>query len=264
MNVIALSSADLAIATSLVLIAGAISFAMRLGVTQRLAIAALRTVVQLALLGLVLEWVFDLRRWYLVLAVLASMILNAGIAAVRRTEHRFAGIWQSGLIAVTTSSVLTTFVVVELVIRVDPWYEPRYVIPILGMVLGNTLTGISLSFDRLMNDLDDKRDQVEGWLALGATHWEACRPFVRTAISTGLIPILNSMTVVGIVSLPGMMTGQILAGSPPGQAVKYQIVVMFMIASSSSIGAYLAAMLGFRRLVTSRHQLAHHRLRRIE
>ena len=263
MTIIELSYGDLAIATALIAMAGLASLVLRLGVTNRLLIASVRTVVQLALLGLVLEWVFDQRRWFVVVAVLASMIVNAGVAAIRRTDRRFAGVWASSLIAVTVSSVVTTFVVVELVVQVRPWYEPRYVIPLLGMVLGNTLTGLSLSLDRLMADLDDKRSQVEGWLALGATAWEACRPHIREAVRTGLIPIINSMTIVGIVSLPGMMTGQILAGGAPMDAVKYQIVVMFMIASATGLGATLAALLAFRRLVTKRHQLASHRLRRV-
>ena len=264
MNAIAISGEGLLIAGGFVVLAGLVSFALRLGVESRLWIAAVRTVVQLGLLGLVLRWVFEQRQWYLVSVVLLSMIINAGIAAVRRTERRFAGIWSSGIIAVTISSVLTAFIVLTLVIRVRPWYEPRYAIPLLGMVLGNTLTGLSLCLDRIMSDLDEKRDQVEGWLALGATRWEACRPFVSDAIRTGMIPIVNSMSVVGIVSLPGMMTGQILAGAAPEDAVRYQIVVMFMIAGATSLGALLAGTLAFRRLVTTDHQLAHHRLRKLQ
>jgi putative ABC transport system permease protein len=263
MNAIAISYQGLLVSGGFIVVAGLVSFALRLGVESRLWIASVRTVVQLGLLGLVLKWVFEQREWYLVTAVLASMVINAGIAAVRRTERRFAGIWASGLVAVTMSSVLTAFVVLALVVQVRPWYEPRYAIPLLGMVLGNTLTGLSLCLDRVMADLDEKRDQVEGWLALGATRWEACRPFVGDAVRTGMIPIVNSMSVVGIVSLPGMMTGQILAGAAPQDAVRYQIVVMFMIAGATSLGALLAGMLAFRRLVTADHQLAHHRLRKL-
>ncbi len=263
MNAVEISNEGLVIAAGFVVLAGMVSFALRLQVARRLWVAAIRTVVQLGLLGLVLKWVFEQREWYLVTAVLASMVINAGIAAVRRTERRFAGIWSSGIIAVTLSSVLTATVVLTAVIQIDPWYEPRYAIPIVGMVLGNTLTGLSLCLDRVMSDLDEKRDQVEGWLALGATHWEACRPFVSDAVRTGMIPIVNAMSVVGIVSLPGMMTGQILAGAAPQDAVRYQIVVMFMIAGATSLGALLAGLLSFRRLVTPDHQLDHHRLRKL-
>ena len=263
MSAIELSYVDVALATTLVLVAGAISLALRLAVANRLAVAAVRTVVQLALLGLVLEWVFSQDRWYVVVALMASMVINASVAAVRRTEHRYPGIWMAGLLSVTTSSVATTLVVLGLIIRVEPIYEARYAIPLLGMVLGNTLNGLSLGLDRLMSDIDQKRVEIETWLSLGATAWEACRTMVQNAVRTGMIPIINSMTVVGIVSLPGMMTGQILGGESPENAVKYQIVVMFMIAASTAMSAMAISLLTFRRLVTTRHQLAVYRLRKL-
>ena len=252
---------DLAISAGLVAIAGLVSLVLRLGVTSRLAVAAARTVVQLSLVGLVLQWVFGLDQWWLVLIVLASMVVNAGIAAVRRTDRRFKGVWTTALVAVSVSGVLVTFTVTEAVIGIHPWYEPRYLIPLMGMVLGNALNGLSLCLDRVMADPDRRRDEVETALSLGATAWEASRPIVAEAVRTGMIPILNSMTVAGIVSLPGMMTGQILAGAPPLEAVRYQIVVMFMIAAAASLGALIAALLAFRRLTTRRHQLAAHLLR---
>ena len=162
-------------------------------------------------------------------AVVLSMLVNAGIAGVRRTERRFDGIWSRSLLAITLSSSLTTFVVLRWSMGLEAWYQPRYLIPILGMVLGNALTGISLGLDRLMSDLEDKAPHIEADLAHGATRWEACRPVVRDACRTGLVPILNSMSVVGIVSLPGMMTGQILAGISPLIAVRYQIMIMSVV-----------------------------------
>lgn len=259
-----ISLANLAIASSLLFLVGLLSLSLRLQLGNRLAIAAIRTVLQLGFLGLVLKWVFEAREWWIVLALIASMIVNASIAAVRRTGRRYKGVWFSGLSAVTISTVFTTFIVISFVVPVRPWYEPRYLIPLVGMILGNALTGLSLCLDRLMTDLDQKRNEVECWLSLGATAWEACRPHVREAIRTGMIPILNSMTVVGIVSIPGMMTGQILAGEAPEQAIRYQIVVMFMIAGATSLSAVLITLLSFRRLVTNRHQLASHRIRELE
>ena len=250
-----LGALDLAVASGLVFLAGLISFLMRLGVTRSLAIAAVRTVVQLLLLGLVLEWVFSLDRPLVVLAVIASMLINAGLAAVRNAPGTFPGVRFVGLAAVTVSGVLVTVVVTEVVIGVEPWYAPRYLIPLMGMVLGNSLTGISLALGRMMQDLRARRDEVEGWLALGATVWEATQPIVADAVRTGMVPIINAMTVAGIVSLPGMMTGQILAGQPPFHAVMYQVVVMFMVAAGATTGSLVSAYLCFRRLSTSRHQL---------
>jgi len=252
---ITLSLWDLATAATLLVVVGLLSLALQLGLGRRLLVASVRTVTQLLLVGLVLDWVFSRERWWLVTALLASMVLNAGFSAVQRTEHRFRGIWLTAVLAVTVSGIVATFVVTEVVIGVDPWYAPRYTIPLLGMVLGNTLTGISLCLDRAMGDLKNRRDEVEGMLALGATIWEATRPVIAGAVKAGMIPILNSMSVVGIVSLPGMMTGQILAGARPIDAVKYQIVVMFMIAGATAIGTVLSGLLTFRFLTTTHHQL---------
>jgi putative ABC transport system permease protein len=146
-------------------------------------------------------------------------------------------------------------------IGVKPWYSPQYAIPLLGMILGNTLNGISLGLDRLGSALAAQRPQVEAMLALGATRWEAARAPVREAVRTGLIPMLNSMMVVGIVSLPGMMTGQILAGSSPIEAVKYQIVIMFLIASGTALGTVSVVLLSYRRLFNASHQFLYHLVR---
>ena len=128
------------------------------------------------------------------------------------------------------------------------------------MLLGNALTGISLGLDRLLTRLSDARSVIEAQLALGATRWEASREALRDAIRTGMTPIMNTMLVVGIVSLPGMMTGQILAGAKPADAVKYQILVLFMIAATTALGTLGAVLFGFKRLFNDRHQLLYQRI----
>jgi putative ABC transport system permease protein len=253
-----LSFWQVAIATSLILVSCAISLALQLGLGQRLLVASIRTVVQLLLVGLILEWVFTLDRWYVVLSIIALMTITAGISSVRRTEHRYKGIWADSVISMWTSSWLVGAVAMMAVIQVQqrghPWYDPQYSIPLLGMILGNTLNGISLGLDRFGDELATKREQVETLLALGATRWEAARASIQTAVRTGMIPTLNTMMVVGIVSLPGMMTGQIIAGMAPTQAVLYQIVIMFLIAAGTSIGTVSVVLLGYFRLFNAQHQ----------
>jgi putative ABC transport system permease protein len=122
------------------------------------------------------------------------------------------------------------------------------------MVLGNTLKGISVGLNTFTEALVNRRDQVESLLALGATRWEAARAPVQHAVRTGMIPIINSMMVVGIVSLPGMMTGQLVSGMAPIQAVKYQIVIMFLIASATALGTVGVVTLSFLRLFNGNHQ----------
>jgi putative ABC transport system permease protein len=141
------------------------------------------------------------------------------------------------------------------IVRVEPWYDPQYLIPLLGMVLGNTLNGISLGLDRFMEGLNSQRDQVETLLAMGATRWEAAHRQVREALRVGMIPTINSMSVMGLVSLPGMMTGQILAGANPIDAVRYQIVIMFMIAAGTALGIFGVVLLAYKRLLSPEHQL---------
>jgi putative ABC transport system permease protein len=146
------------------------------------------------------------------------------------------------------------------IVQADPWYLPQYAIPFLGMILGNTLTGISLGLDRFGEALTTGRDAVEMRLTLGATRWEAALPAIREAVRTGMIPILNSMTVAGLVSLPGMMTGQLLSGVDPVEAVKYQIVIMFVIASATALGTVGVVLLSYRRLFNRHHQFLFQRI----
>jgi putative ABC transport system permease protein len=257
---IALSFWQVALATALILISGVISLVLQLGLERRLLVASIRTVVQLLLIGLVLEYIFQLERLMLVLSLLLAMTLIAGVAAVRRTARRYPGVWLDSIVSMWASSWLVTGVALVAIVQVRPWYQPQYAIPLLGMILGNTLNGISLGLDRLGEELDASRDQVDMLLALGASRWEAARGPIQQAIRTGMIPIINSMLVVGLVSLPGMMTGQLLAGVKPVQAVLYQIVIMFLIAAGTSLGTFGVVLLGYRRLFSREHQFLAGRL----
>ena len=255
-----LSYWQVGLAGLLILVNGGISLALRLDLQRRLWAAAVRMSVQLLLIGLVLHWIFALSRWYLVVALMLAMTLIAGIAAVRRSELRYPGIWLSSVISVWASSWIVTSMGLFAIVQVEPWYRPQYAIPLLGMILGNTLNGIALGLDRFGSELDTRRDQVEVLLALGATRWEAARLPIREAVRTGMIPILNAMAVAGLVSLPGMMTGQLLAGVEPVQAVKYQIVILFLIASGTALGTVGVVLLSYLRLLSPHHQLLHHLL----
>ncbi len=249
-----LSYYQVGFAALLILINGSISALLGLGLGRQLFLAAACTVVQLLLVGLVLEWVFKVDRWYVVLGLMLVMTLIAGSAAIRRVSFRYPGILLSSLVSVWASSWFVTSIALFVIVPVRPWYTPQYAVPLLGMILGNTLSGISLGLDRLGGELTSKRAQVETLLALGGTRWEAARGPVQQAVRTAMIPLINSMMVVGIVSLPGMMTGQILAGSSPLGAVKYQIVIMFLIASGTALGAVSVVLLSYRRLFNAEHQ----------
>ncbi len=147
---------------------------LKLDLEHRLAIAAVCTIVQLLLIGFVLEWVFRVNRWYVVVVMMSIMTLVAGIAAIQRTTIRFPGVWARSIAATWISSWLVAVLALGVIVRVRPWYTPQYAIPLLGMILGNTLNGVSLGLDRLGSELTSKRDQVEALLTLGATPLGGC------------------------------------------------------------------------------------------
>ncbi|MEQ8786431.1 MAG: iron export ABC transporter permease subunit FetB [Pirellulaceae bacterium] len=252
---------QVALAAMLIVVNGVISIILRLKLERSLALASVRTIGQLLLVGLVLEWIFQQDRWYAVLAMAAMMTLIAGATAAGRSQRRYPGIWLNTIVSVWASAWLVTALALLAVFHgIDKWYQPQYSIPLLGMVLGNTLNGITLGLNTFTESLATRREQVEMRFTLGATRWEAARPPLQHAVRTGMIPIINSMMVVGVVSLPGMMTGQLLSGTSPLEAVKYQIVIMFLIASATALGTVGAVLLSFRRLFNADHQFRYEQI----
>lgn len=255
-----ITTIDLAIAASLILVNVAISLALRLGLEMRWLIAGLRTIVQLVLIGYILEWVFNLRHWAIVLLILTIMTLIAGRVSSRRSPLTYPGMGIDGLLSVWGSAWVTTAFALLVVMRVHPWLDPKYAIPLLGIVLGNVLSGVALGIERVTEELQTRRDQIEMLLALGATRWEAFRMPAQQAVHAGMIPVINSLTVVGIVNLPGVMTGQVLAGQSPEQAIRYQIIIMFLISAASGLGTVCAVLLAYRRLFSPDHRFCYWRL----
>jgi putative ABC transport system permease protein len=158
------------------------------------------------------------------------------------------------------ASVVVTVFALLTALQPTPWYDPRYAIPLLGMILGNCMTGVGLGLSTLTMNLAARRPGVEAQLMLGATRQVATAPVMREALRSALMPIINSMAATGVVSLPGMMTGQILGGVPPAEAVKYQILVMFLIAGGTGLGAVTTVLGGVYRLTDARHRLRLDRL----
>ena len=179
-----------------------------------------RMLAQLLLIGYVLAWIFGAESGLLILLVLAIMLSASGWIAVGTVkEHRKALLWSS-LAAITLGGGLTLALITQLVLQLDPWYLPRYMIPLAGMVFANARTAVSLAAERLFAELQHERN------------WERAR---LTAYQAAMIPVINSLFAVGLVSLPGMMTGQILSGVSPLIAARYQIMVMCMIFASAGI-----------------------------
>jgi putative ABC transport system permease protein len=262
MNIISLGPIELALASILVISLAVISTLQQLGLAKRLLIAAARTAIQLTLVGFILKTLFATSDLFWIAIVAFVMLSIAGREVMSRQERRFSGIWGYGIgtTSMFLSSFIITLVALNFIITPTPWYTPQYAIPMLGMMLGNTMNSISLGLDKLTHEAWREKGTIEARLLMGHSWQEAILPFRKAALRTSLIPIINSMAAAGLVSLPGMMTGQILAGNPPQTAVKYQILIMFMITAGAGFGAMLATWLGAKRLFDERHRLRLDRL----
>lgn len=249
-GVVPIGWVELALASLFIVATGAVTVALHLGVAKDLAIASLRTYLQLLALGFVLRWVFASDTPLLVLAILGVMLVAATRIVLKRSPDAPRGLFASTLVSLAVTGLAITFAVTGLVVRVDPWWHARYVIPIGGMVIGNSMSGIALALERVFADMDSRSDEILALTALGATPWEAARPSVRTALRAGLIPGINTLAAVGIVFIPGMMAGQVLAGTDPLVAAPYQIVVMLMVATADVLGSVVAVLLSYRRRFT--------------
>ena len=218
-SVITLSLGQLSIAfiPAVIAVAVLVKWSMGLGNTMY---ALGRMLVQLMLIGYVLAWIFGADNGWLISLVLIIMLVASGWIALRTVpEHRWA-LLSASLIGITVGGGFTLAVITQAVLQLEPWYLPRYMVPLAGMVFANAMTSVSLAGERLYAELEH------------GTSWEAAR---LTAYQAAMIPVLNALFAVGLVSLPGMMTGQILSGVSPLIAARYQIMVMCMIFASAGI-----------------------------
>ncbi len=262
MNVISLGTIELSFAAFLVLLLALITLRLQLGLGQKIIFSALRMIIQLLLIGLVLRFLFAYVNIWLIIGMACIMLCIAGREVRARQKRKMKGFfgYGVGVGSMFISSFSVTALALVIVIQVEPWYTPQYAIPLLGMLLGNTMTGISLAADRLTSEVYEKRVIIEQRLCLGET-WKIASSDIRSdCMRTGMVPIINSMAAAGVVSLPGMMTGQILGGTPPVEAVKYQILIMLLIAAGTGFGVICAIWLMCRHLFDNRHRLCLERL----
>lgn len=264
-NLISLTAVDLFLAALLVVALAGLSARLKLGLSMQLIVAALRTTAQLLIIGLILKTVFTEARLSWVVLITLVMLGVASWEILARQKRKLKGIWGFSVSALSlfVSSFLITIVALVLIVKVDPWYTPQYAIPLLGMLLGNTMNGIALGMDRLIQTAWQQRFVIEQRLMLGERAVDAIRDIRHDSVRAGMIPIINAMAAAGIVSLPGMMTGQILAGSDPIEAVKYQILVMFLITAGTGFGVIAVLHLISNRLFDERQRLKFERLLKV-
>jgi len=254
-NYIALSYSDLLIALILILIPIVISLQRGLGLEKDLFIGTIRTFVQLMIIGYVLKYIFGYKKWYFVLLMLFLMALVAGYNAVKRQKVKVPGLFPLVTLSIFAGAAAAMATLIGLILRVRPWYEPQYLIPISGMMLGNAMNAASLAVDRIISDTRSRRWEIEAALALGASPVTAIQPVLKDAARAAMMPTINAMMVVGIVQLPGMMTGQIIGGVAPEQSVRYQIIIMYMLTTSVTIACMSILYLVYRKIFTKQEQL---------
>lgn len=246
---------QLGLASGLVLVAMGVSSWQRLGLTRGFAVGAVRAVVQLVAVGYILVYLFAADRWWLVLLALLVMLAAAAKTSTDRVKAPRRVILPIAGIAMLIGSGLTLAYVDLLIVRPAQWYDPRYLIPIFGMIIGNAMNGAALAAERLKSEVDARRGEIEAYLALGATPAQASGEAVRRSLTAALIPSVNGLIVVGLVTLPGMMTGQILAGSSPLLAVRYQIVVAFMLTGAVAVTSAVVVLWYRKSFFTAAQQL---------
>lgn len=241
---------------------GVLSITLGLGLHRAMLVATGRMVVQLLLIGVVLRTVFQSGSAAVTLAMLVVMTLVAIREAASRPKHRLARFGNQAVagVAVGAATALAALLALTTALRPDPWWNPRYAIPVTGIVLGSAFGAASLALDGVLGGAATARAAIEARLALGHSFAAATRPLVADAIRRGLMPVLNQMAAAGLITLPGTMTGQILAGLDPIEAVKYQILLMLLLAGASALAAIITGRLAARRLTDDRQRLRLDRL----
>ena len=253
---------DLAIAAALLVAEAAASLVLGLGLARTALVSAARMAVQLLLVGLLLRWVFRLASPALTAALVLLMLLVAAREIAARPKQRFqgGGSYLVSAVAAAAGTGAAALVIAFTSLRPSPALDPRAAIPLAGILLGAALNAGSLALDSTLAGAVAGRPAIEARLALGHAWRDATRDLLRDATRRGIVPALNQMVAAGIITLPGIMTGQILAGADPEAAVRWQIVLLLLLAGTSGLTAFAAAALALRRLTDGRERLRLDRL----
>lgn len=250
MNV-SVDNLSLALVFGLVLVALGISQKEKLGLTKDIVMAVVRTILQLIFVGYVLKFIFQASNVFLSLMMILIILFNASVQANKRNPNSKKSLLHPFLALLTSTGLTLTILVLSGAIK----FTPSQVIPISGMLASNAMTAIGLSYRAMYKSFTDNRQQVLEKLSLGASVKLASQEILREAIKTGMQPTIDSAKTVGLVSLPGMMSGLIFAGVDPVHAIRYQIMVMFMLLSATSLASVIASYTAYQTYFTDRAQL---------
>jgi putative ABC transport system permease protein len=223
---------------------------------RQIIIASTRMTIQLIIMGYILMFVFNNPSWWLTSIMIVVMISFAIYNSIKRVKYNMSYELKKIIaFAMTFGALLTATFFIIIILGVQPWFNPQYFIPISGMIIGNSMTGIALGANKLCSSIEEKRIEIENSLMLGASPAAATKEIVNNSFDTAILPTMNNMLTMGIVSLPGMMTGQILSGTFPITAIKYQIGIMLAILGSTAVSTVIFVSLGYRTFFTKDHRL---------
>lgn len=223
---------------------------------KQILIASTRMTIQLTIMGYILMFVFSNPSWWLTSLMIIIMISFAIYNSIKRVKIKMSKELKVIIaFSIAFGGLLTATFFIVIVLSVRPWFNPQYFIPISGMIVGNSMTGIALGANKLCSDFEEKRVEIENSLMLGASPVAATKGIVNNAFDTAILPTMNNMLTMGIVSLPGMMTGQILSGTFPLTAIKYQIGILLAILGSTAVATVLFVTLGYRTFFTKDNRL---------
>jgi putative ABC transport system permease protein len=241
-EIISLDLIDLAVAGGMMVIAVGLSAWQKLGLEWNLARATGQAIVQLLFLGYFLEFFFSLQQPWTLLGVLGFLAVMLTITAiVTRNRITLKSPWVLPLVwgAIFISTALVVLYTNFLIIQPEKWYEPRYLIPLAGIVLGNAMNGAAIAGERLVSTINSSQLEIETHLSLGATPAHAIAKYRKEAIRLAVLPILNQMMIIGLGSLPAITSGQLLGGVSPLNAVAYEIVIIIMLAFANLLTTVL-------------------------
>jgi putative ABC transport system permease protein len=242
---------EVAGSVALVVVAAAVSFWRKADLERDIGIAAIRCAIQLTAIGYVIKLIFEQDNFAFVLALLIVMVVFGAFTARSRAKSVPGAFWPL-LIALALAGALTLGLVVALGIFKP---TPRYLVPVGGMVIGNAMTASAVALNRLGDEMHDARARIEATLALGATAREAANPTVRRALRSGMITLVDSTKTTGLIFFPGTMVGMLLAGAAPVDAVRLQLILLYVLLGAVSISALVSTSLAYRNFFTPAQQL---------
>jgi putative ABC transport system permease protein len=246
METINISYAAMLILYAVIVVPVLISVLLKLGTVKKILIAVLRMTIQLSAMGLYLDYLFRFNNVWVNFGWVIFMIAIANITIIRNTGLRTVRVFLTTMLGVAISAFFVIAIFIFIAIKPEPLYDARYLIPISGMVIGNCMRANTIALERFFSSIKKNEKEFLTYLLLGAHLREAALPYIREAVRPALAPQLATMATLGLVSLPGMMTGQILGGSTPIVAIKYQIGIMIAIFTAITATTVLNLLMSLR------------------